>query len=70
MLTPIKHAWFRFALALARANAFILLTLVFFLVVLPVGLLFRLFGKSVIRPSSADSLWTPRPPETSPEKPF
>jgi len=36
--------WKRFALVIGRANTILLLTLFYFLILVPVGLVFRLFG--------------------------
>ncbi len=56
--------------ALAEINTRILLTVVFFLIITPIGLLFRLFGKSLLAAHHPETLWTKRPLESDPGKPF
>ncbi|MBT4936735.1 hypothetical protein HON22_02355 [Candidatus Peregrinibacteria bacterium] len=49
MLATIKSYWLKFAHTLGFINTKILLTLVFFLVITPIGLIMRLFGKDFLR---------------------
>lgn len=59
LLRPVYRGWMRFGEALAWVNTRILLTLIFFLVVTPTGLVMRLFGRSPIaRARQTDSYWT------------
>jgi saxitoxin biosynthesis operon SxtJ-like protein len=48
LLAPIQRAWMAFARALGRVNTGILLGLFFFLVLTPIGLILRLFGKDLL----------------------
>ena len=48
ILTPFNHIWFKFGLLLARFISPLIMTLVFFLVVTPIGLLMRIFGKDLL----------------------
>lgn len=57
-LHPVYRGWMRGGEALGWLNTRILLTLVFFLVVTPIGLLMRLFGRSPIATARRDSYWT------------
>ena len=58
LLRPVYRVWMRIGEALGWINTRILLTLVFFLVVAPIGLLMRLFGRSPIATEKRDSYWT------------
>ena len=58
LLRPVYRGWMHFGEALGWLNTRILLTLVFFLVVTPIGLLMRLFGRSPITTAKRDSYWT------------
>ncbi|HEX6640826.1 MAG TPA: SxtJ family membrane protein [Thermoanaerobaculia bacterium] len=58
LLRPVYRAWMRLGEALAWINTRIILTLVFFLVVAPIGIVMRLFGKSPIATAKRDSYWT------------
>jgi hypothetical protein len=58
LLTPAYRAWMRFAEVLGRVQTAIILTVVFFLVVTPLGIIMRLLRKSPIeRQRRADSYW-------------
>lgn len=58
LLRPVYRGWMRAGEALGWLNTRILLTLVFFLVVTPIGLLMRLFGRSPMATAQRDSYWT------------
>ena len=64
LLKPVYRGWMRFGEALGWLNTRILLTLVFFLVVTPIGLLMRLFGRSPIATARRDSYWTDAEPHS------
>lgn len=49
--------WWRFAQVLGWVNARVLLTLFFALVLTPVGVIMRLFGRSPLRPPHAQTNW-------------
>jgi hypothetical protein len=58
-LRPVYRGWMRLGEALAWVNTRILLTLIFFLVVTPIGFVMRLFGHSPIATARLDdSYWT------------
>ena len=48
ILTPLNKLWFRFGLFLGKIISPIIMGVIFFLVVTPIGLLMRLFGKDVL----------------------
>ena len=48
ILTPLNKLWFRFGLFLGKIISPIIMAVIFFLVVTPIGLLMRLFGKDVL----------------------
>jgi cell division protein FtsW (lipid II flippase) len=58
LLRPVYRAWMRLGEVLAWINTRIILTLVFFLVVTPIGIVMRLFGKSPISTQRRESYWT------------
>jgi hypothetical protein len=58
LLRPVYRVWMRIGEALGWINTRILLTLVFFLVVAPIGVVMRLFGRSPIATGRKDSYWT------------
>src|SRR4051812_13246644 len=63
------RVWMGFAYALGYVNSRIILTLFYFLVVVPYGLVSRLVGRDplVLRQKKRGSYWTPRP-QTRPTK--
>ena len=48
ILTPLNILWFKFGLFLGKIISPIIMAVIFFLVVTPIGLLMRLFGKDVL----------------------
>lgn len=71
LLRPVYQAWMLLALALGAVVSRILLTLVFFLGVLPIGWGRRTFSDSPIlsRPDpQAESYWIKKPPPTLSER--
>ena len=48
ILTPLNKLWFRFGLFLGKIISPIIMVVIFFLVVTPIGLLMRFFGKDVL----------------------
>ena len=48
VLSPLNKLWFRFGLFLGKIISPIIMGIIFFLVVTPIGLLMRLFGKDII----------------------
>jgi hypothetical protein len=70
-LAPPARLWGRFGLLLHKIVSPIILGLLFYAAIVPVGLLMRAFGKDPLRlrrDAAADSYWIPRqPPGPSPE---
>ena len=48
ILTPLNKLWFKFGILLGKIISPIIMGVIFFLVVTPIGLLMRLFGKDVL----------------------
>ena len=48
LLNPLNKVWFKFGLFLGKIISPIIMGLIFFLVVTPIGLLMRFFGKDVL----------------------
>jgi saxitoxin biosynthesis operon SxtJ-like protein len=71
LLKPLNFLWHRFGLLLHKIVSPVILGLLFYTTVLPVGLLMRAFGKDPLRlhkDSAAASYWVPRePPGPPPE---
>jgi hypothetical protein len=63
LLSGPHRAWLAFAKVLGRINAFVFLSIVFFLILTPLGLVLRLFGRDELRRRGAapPSMWTPYP---------
>jgi hypothetical protein len=65
VLRPVFRAWMTLAFALGFVMTRVILTLVFFLLVTPIGVLRRTLGTSPIRTRpdpTAPTYWLPRPP--------
>jgi hypothetical protein len=64
-LAPLNRLWFRVGLLLHRVVNPVVMGLIFFLTVVPIGLLMRAFGKDPLRlrrEPAADSYWIARVP--------
>lgn len=77
VLAPFNRLWFRFGMLLASVINPLVLGAIFFLTIVPTGLLMRAFGKDPLRLArdpQADSYWLPRtppgPPPASLERQF
>ena len=64
-LKPVYRAWMTFAIILGAVMARVLLTILYYLVVTPIGLIMRLFGKDILdtKMKDRDSYWHKRPDE-------
>lgn len=63
LLAAPHRGWLKFSHVLGTVNGFLFLSIVFFLVLTPLGLLLRLFGRDELRrrgPAPA-SMWDPYP---------
>jgi hypothetical protein len=71
VLAPLNRAWARFGLLLHRLVSPIVLGVMFFLVITPMGLIMRALGKNPLRlrfDPAARSYWLPRqPPGPAPD---
>ena len=58
-LTPLNKLWFKFGLLLGRLISPIIMGIIFFFVVTPIGLILRIFGKDVLnlKKNNAKSYW-------------
>jgi len=70
-LAPLNYVWLKFGLLLHKIVSPVILGLLFYTTVLPIGLLIRVFGKDPLhlrRDPAAQSYWIARdPPGPSPE---
>ena len=65
LLQPLNRLWMRLGLLLNKIVSPILLGIIFYLVVTPMGLMLRLTGKDLLRlkrQPEAESYWIPRDP--------
>ncbi len=64
-LAPVERGWMRFAAVVGAFNARIILGLAYYLVITPVGVVMRLFGRDPLdrRLRTGDSYWRKRPPQ-------
>ena len=59
LLTPLNKLWFKFGILLGNIIAPIVMSIIFFLVVTPTGLVMRIFRKDILKlkKNSRDSYW-------------
>ena len=62
ILTPIKKAWIKLGVILGKIIAPIVMGLIYFIIITPIGLLMRLVGKDVLnlKFNKNDSYWIKR----------
>ena len=63
MLWPLHKVWMTLALVLGLVMSNLMLTLLFYLVITPIGLVRRLMGKDPLalkKPEGAETYWVPR----------
>ena len=63
ILAPLYHIWMKFAAGLGWVNTRILLSIFFFIVITPMALLMRLFGRDALQKKFSqkrDSYWVKR----------
>ena len=48
ILTPFNHLWFKFGIILGKLASPLIMYIIFFLVVTPIGLLMKLLGKDIL----------------------
>ena len=59
-LGPVHNGWMRFALAISKITTPVLMAIVYFVVITPMGLVRRAAGKSPITARNAKTRWEPR----------
>lgn len=75
-LIPLEWTWMKFAHYLGNISTYVLLTLTYFLIITPLGLLLRILGKDLLalkRDKNRKSYWIPiepQGPSTRPDKPY
>jgi hypothetical protein len=67
------NGWKRIAAKIAHVQGHLILSLIYIVVVAPVAVLFKFFGQDPLKLKRLNgphrpSLWTPRPPNTSPHE--
>lgn len=63
-LTPVQNAWMRLGHAISRVTTPIVMSIIYFVVITPIGLLRRLIGRpTLVHPARGSSAWVRRPPE-------
>jgi hypothetical protein len=71
LLAPLNRLWFRFGMLLGRIVSPVVMAIIFYVAVLPTGLVMRLLGKDLLRlrfDPEAESYWIHRdPPGPAPE---
>ncbi len=76
ILTPVEYLWMKFARGLGFVMNYVILTIAFYLVFTPVGLMMRLMGKDSLKlkfDKQAKSYWIKTEadgPNSRPEKPY
>jgi hypothetical protein len=75
-LAPVERGWMAFSRVLSVISTYVILTIMFFLVITPIGLLLRLVGKDLLQTRldrKKESYWVavdPEGPCSRPDKPY
>tara|TARA_S200000501_G_C20469649_1_gene588817 strand:- start:14 stop:397 length:384 start_codon:yes stop_codon:yes gene_type:complete len=66
-LTPLNKAWFKFGLLLGKIISPVILGLIFFLLVTPIGILMRILKKDILslQKNDSNSYWIEKPDQKS-----
>ena len=71
LLAPLNRLWFRFGMLLGRIVSPVVMAIIFYLTVLPTGLVMRMLGKDLLRlrfDPGVESYWIHRdPPGPAPD---
>jgi hypothetical protein len=59
-LRPVERAWMRLALAISRVTMPVLIAAVYFVAIMPTGLLMRVLGRNPLARRQQDTLWVSR----------
>jgi hypothetical protein len=76
ILRPIEWLWMKIAHVIGIVMTYVLLTLTYYIIITPIGLLMRLFGHDPMKrkfDKNAESYWSdvdPEGPTSRPEKPY
>ena len=73
VLAPLNRLWAQFGLLMHKVVNPVLMALIFFLTVVPTGLVLKLFGKDPMRrkfDSNVDSYWISRDPQSLTKESF
>ena len=68
LLTPVYWLWMKLAHLLGWVNTRLLLGIVFFVIITPMAIVMKIFGRDALNrkiDKGTDSYWLPRPPITS-----
>lgn len=66
-LSPVHRAWMRLGLLLSKVTTPIFMSLVYFVVLTPTGMLIRLLGRNPLKArETAGTFWVTRSPEKNP----
>ncbi len=75
-LSPVEHAWMAFARLLQIVVTAVILTVTFYVMITPLGLIMRVIGKETLGKKgdpSVESYWVPPEPDgphTRPDQPY
>ncbi len=59
-LGPVQRGWMALALAISKVTTPVVMGLVYFVVITPIGVLRRAFGHNSLKPRANGTLWIPR----------
>lgn len=63
LMGPVERAWMAMALAISKVTTPVMMSIVYFVVMMPIGLLMRALGRTPLRrPAASGSFWIPRDP--------
>ena len=66
----LKERLKKFAFFLSLVNSYILLTISYFFAIVPIGIIFRLFNRSVVSVPRSNTYWIERHLDSDSERPF
>ncbi len=63
ILAPLNKLWFKFGIFLGKIISPLIMGMIFFLIVTPIGLVMRIFGKDLLRlkKDNSNTYWINRP---------
>jgi len=63
ILAPLNKLWFKFGIFLGKIISPLIMGMIFFLIVTPIGLVMRIFGKDLLRlkEDNSNTYWINRP---------